>query len=67
MNPIEHVWSYLERRLRRRDRLPTNSDQLWAALEEWYKIPTQYIRKLYASMPARLTALRHAGGYATTR
>jgi hypothetical protein len=66
MNPIEHVWSYLERRLHRHDHLPTNSDQLWAALEEeWYNIPTQYIHRLYASMPARLTALRRAGGYAT--
>lgn len=66
MNIIEHVWSYLEKRVRHHKPLPTNSNQLWEALRsEWYAIPVGYIRKLYDSMPSRVTALRRAHGYAT--
>ena len=63
MNIIEHVWVYLERRLRRRKVLPRNLDELWAALqEEWVAIDTHYIRSLYRSMPSRVASLKAAKG-----
>ena len=31
MNIIEHVWEYLDRRVRTRDPLPRNRDDMWAA------------------------------------
>ena len=38
MNIIEHVWDYLDRRVRTRSPLPRNCDDLWMALqEEWAK------------------------------
>lgn len=63
MNIIEHVWGYLERRLRRRKKLPQNLEELWVALqEEWKLIDRNYIRSLYLSMPRRLASLRAAKG-----
>ncbi|TFK58033.1 hypothetical protein BDN72DRAFT_782606 [Pluteus cervinus] len=63
MNIIEHVWDYLDRRLRHRERPPKTRDELWEALqEEWHKIPLKYIRKLYLSIPRRIQALVRANG-----
>jgi hypothetical protein len=63
MNPIEYVSTYLDRQLRSCPILPTNRNELWAALqEEWYKIPTDFISKLYESMPDRIVALYKAKG-----
>lgn len=57
LNIIEHVWALLERKVRRQKPLPTNEDQLFAALEEeWYSISQQEIHTLYESMPRRVEA-----------
>src|ERR1700722_1537107 len=65
MNIIEHIWDYLDRRVRTRNPLPTNVDQMWAALwEAWCRIEQAYIDTLYESMPERVQALIKAkGGY----
>jgi hypothetical protein len=65
MNIIEHVWEYLDRRVRTRSPLPRSKEEMWAALqEEWGKIEPEYIEKLYQSIPARVAALIEAkGGY----
>ena len=34
MNIIEHVWDYLEKRVRKREIQPRNADKLWLILEE---------------------------------
>ncbi len=66
MNPIEHVWGYLDRRVRARPHLPMNVDELWWALQdEWTKIPDSYVKALYDSMPRRVKALREARGGST--
>ena len=63
MNIIEHVWAYLDRRIRTRKVLPRNKDELWEALlEEWNAIEPEYIQKLYASLPSRVNALLQAKG-----
>ena len=52
---IEHMWEYLDKRVRTRSPLPTNQDQMWTALqEEWANIDEDYIEKLYESMPNRV-------------
>jgi transposase len=67
MNPIEHVWDYLDKQIRLRRPLPQNPNALWTALkEEWYNIPSSYIASLYDSMPNRIEALRKARGGHTT-
>jgi hypothetical protein len=65
MSPIEHAWDLLDRRVRARNPLPTNLNQLWDALvEEWENLDLDTIRNLYGSMPRRVAALQEAnGGY----
>jgi len=61
MSPIQNAWDHLDHRICLRDPLPTNLDQLWAALEEeWEKLDQKYIDKLYASLPNRVQALKKA-------
>ncbi len=63
MNIIEHVWEYLDRRIHTRDSLPTNLRELWAVLiEEWNNIESEYIDRLFESMPERVAALLEAKG-----
>ena len=66
MNIIEHVWDELDRRVRRRNPLPRNVDELWAALEEeWYRLDLAYIQNLYNSLPRHVQALWDAHGLHT--
>ena len=63
MNPIEHVWAYLDAQVRAQAVLPRNQDELWNALEkEWYKIPSTFIAGLYNSMPKRVATLLEVKG-----
>lgn len=66
LNPIENLWSYLKNRLGDYDEPPSSISQLWERVhDEWQKIPTEYISKLYESMPNRLIQLKKAKGYWT--
>ena len=61
MNPIEHVWPMLGRKLI--GQIFANRDALWAALvKACAEIDPHTIIKLYDSMPRRLLALRKARG-----
>ena len=52
MNIIEHVWDYLERRVRKREIQPQNTDELWLILKkEWYKLSIKLLKNLYNLMP----------------
>lgn len=63
LNPIEHVWNYLKVQIGRREKRPTSVHELWLiVLEEWELIPTDYIQKLYESMPKRVEAVLKARG-----
>ena len=63
LNPIEHLWDQLDRRLRRRQHQPHTLQQLMAALQdEWRRIPQRRIRRLIRSMPRRCLAVIAAGG-----
>ncbi|KAJ4444645.1 hypothetical protein ANN_06441 [Periplaneta americana] len=58
LNPIEHLWDELRRRLRSRDMLPTSIVQLSAMLQEqWRHIPMDILHKPVESMPDRVTAV----------
>lgn len=66
MNPIEHVWGHLKRCIRKRAARPQNLTELWNAVEEeWYGMDVGYIRRLYNSMPRRITELRRLRGWNT--
>lgn len=63
LNPIEHVWAYLEKRIERRRYQIKNVDQLEAALrDEWYNTPLQLLENLVESMNSRCKAVIEAKG-----
>lgn len=58
LNPIEHLWDFLGRRLRQRQPQPQNVQQLTVALQdEWRRIPRYLLRNLCGSMRRRCDAV----------
>ncbi|KAJ0060265.1 hypothetical protein NL108_006176, partial [Boleophthalmus pectinirostris] len=63
MNPIEHLWDNLDRRVCHRIPLPaTVVDLRTALLEEWDTIPVAEINALITSMPRQVQVLLDANG-----
>ncbi|CAF3935129.1 unnamed protein product [Rotaria sp. Silwood1] len=62
INPIEHIWDELERRLKPYS--PKNKDELWSIIQqEWKGIGREVTSKLVNSMPRRLReVLKNHGG-----
>lgn len=66
LNPIEHLWDELERRLKKREIHPKNSRELELVLqEEWSKIPQIIYQKLIESIPRRIEACISSDGWPT--
>lgn len=64
LNPIEHLWEELERRIRKHS--ITNKQMLKTKLqEEWNLIGSETTKKLVDSMPRRLAAVIKANGNST--
>ena len=65
LNPIEHLWHYLKRRLMEYEDQAGGINELWRRTEvEWEKIPKEECQKLIESMPRRIAAvIRAKGGY----
>ena len=63
LNPIEHLWDELERRIRLRPIRPSSIPTLALALqEEWRRIPPEIYQKLVDSMPRRIEAVIKSKG-----
>ncbi len=63
LNPIEHLWVYLKRKLQEYSKPPKGVHELWERVEEeWNKIPPETCQNLIASMPRRLQAVIRAKG-----
>jgi transposase len=63
LNPIEHVWDKLGRQIRSHPVVPDNLNDLRIALlEEWERIPQDYVQNLFESMPRRMEAVIRARG-----
>ena len=63
LNPIEHLWDALDRRVRKRVNVPNNVTQLQLALiQEWNNIPQRTIDNLVGSMVRRVRAATAAHG-----
>ena len=57
LNPIEHLWSELKRKVRQRSVHPKNLHELEKALQEkWAKIMPKTYSNLIESMPNRIKA-----------
>ena len=65
LNPIEHLWIHLKRKLAEYDIEPSGMVELWERVEvEWNKIPRQVCVHLIESMPRRIDGvLKAKGGY----
>lgn len=63
LNPIEHLWDALKKKIRCRTPPPVNHYQLVnAAIAEWENIPQDVIENLIASMPRRMNAVIQSRG-----
>ncbi|KAM9473079.1 transcription activator BRG1-like [Salvelinus alpinus] len=63
LNPIEHLWDELERRLRARPNRPTSVPDLTNALmAEWKQVPAAMFQHLVESLPRRVEAVIAANG-----
>ena len=65
MNPIEHVWDFIGRKINQRNPKCQNIDELRTAiLQEWQQFPQERLRRLVRSMTRRVTELHNKrGGY----
>jgi transposase len=65
LNPIEHLWDHLKRKLAGYEIAPGGMLELWERVEEeWNKIEAEVCQNLIESMPRRVAALLKAkGGY----
>ena len=55
LNPIEHLWGILKRRLAEYEEAPAGVLALWERVQvEWEKIEPQVCQKLIESMPRRI-------------
>ena len=65
LNPIEHLWWHLKKRLNAYEEEPNGMQELWERVErEWNAIPVQVCVDLIESMPRRIAAvLKARGGY----
>lgn len=63
LNPIEHLWNNLKRRLGDYEKRPTSAEELWCRIMiEWSKITKEECAKLVESMPRRIAAVLEEGG-----
>jgi transposase len=65
LNPIEHLWCHLKRKLAGYEDVATSMHELWKRVEaEWETIPTEGCMNLIESMTNRVAAvLKASGGY----
>jgi transposase len=65
LNPIEHLWHYLKKRLGEYEVEARSIQELWERVQtEWDKIPASVCQNLIESMPRRIAAVLEAkGGY----
>ena len=63
LNPIEHLWDEIQRRLNEEQPSPTTAAELSVAFQRvWALIPIAFINRLVNSMYRRCAAVINAGG-----
>ena len=63
MNPMKHVWDYLERQAQQRDPLPQTLRELRdSVVDVWQQTPQDFLRRLVLGMLRRISVLLHARG-----
>ena len=68
INPIEHIWAYLGRKVRARENVNNLGVLENALIQEWNNIPNVVIRSYVRSMRGRLAAcIKSRGGHTRYR
>ena len=63
LNPIEHLWDYIKKKLGEYEQPPKGMLELWERIqEEWNKIPKEVCQNLIESMPRRVADVIKAKG-----
>lgn len=63
LNPIEHLWNYIKRKLKEYPEPPKGILELWERVQdEWNKIPAEECKNLIRSMSSRMEAVIRAKG-----
>jgi transposase len=63
LNPIEHLWQHLKRKLGEYETQPKGVLELWERVEKtWEEIPAEICQNLIQSMPNRIQAVLKAKG-----
>lgn len=63
LNPIEHLWSFIKRKLGMYPQEPTSIHELWNRVQqEWNAIPDSLCKSLIESLPRRINAVIKAKG-----
>ena len=63
LNPIEHLWDHVKRKLAEHEVAPRGILELWERVEEeWNKIDAEVCQNLIESMPRRVAAVLKAKG-----
>ena len=63
LNPIEHLWGYLKRRLAEHENPPSGIHELWERVQvDWEEIAASECQTLIESMPRRVEAVLKAKG-----
>ena len=62
MNPIEHIWDYLGRKVRATGNVHNLRDLENALIQEWNNIPNVVIRRYVKSVRGRLSACINSRG-----
>jgi transposase len=66
LNPIEHLWIHLKRKLNGYETYPRGMQELLSRIErEWDRVPAEVCKNLVNSMPRRLEAVIKAKGGST--
>lgn len=66
LNPIEHLWAELEKRIKKLKKKPKNKKELFKVLQkEWKDIGKEFYKKLISSMPRRVRDCIDNNGGAT--
>jgi hypothetical protein len=65
LNPIEHLWNEMDRRLRCLEVPIRTQDEVWEAIQKiWIKLGEDVCKKLVDTMPARINdVIKANGGY----
>ena len=63
LNPIEHLWVVLKRRLSSHENVPSSMNELWERVQtEWDTITQEECVRLIESMPRRIATVIKAKG-----